>query len=219
MQRISIKRAFALLIAAAGGGLLAIASAAPASAHAGIVGTDPENGATLAEAPAAVSVTFSEILDAPSTEIAVTDPSGAVVAVEDAVFDGDTFTQPMLYTEPGEYTVAFRLISEDGHRVDDALTFTVEAVPEDLAAGGAEAPESDAETEDAATSEAEATEAAETTAEAAEADSNTFAALAAILLGVLVVVVGGVVLVKTLGRRQNEANSAEGGDEKDGGAE
>ncbi|WP_051703781.1 copper resistance CopC family protein [Glycomyces sp. NRRL B-16210] len=217
MQRISIKRAFALLIAAAGGGLLAIASAAPASAHAGVVGTDPENGATLAEAPAAVTVTFSEILDGPSTEIAVTDPSGAVVAVEDASFDGDTFTQPMLYTEPGEYTVAFRLISEDGHRVDDALTFTVEAIPEDLAAAGAEAPETEAETADEATSEAEAPESTEeATTEAAEEDSNTFAALAAILLGVLVVVVGGVVLVKTLGRKQNDTTED---DEKDGGAE
>ena len=217
MQRTSIKRAFALLIAAAGGGLLALATAAPASAHAGIVSTDPEEGATLAEAPAAVSVTFSEILDGPSTEIAVTDPSGAVVVVDDAEFDGDTFTQPMRYTVPGEYTVAFRLISEDGHRVDDALAFTVEAIADDLLAAETEAAETEAETSDAA-SEAAAQpmeSGAETPTEAADEDSQTFAALAAILLGVLVVVVGGVVLVKTLGRRQNET----GGDDKGGGAE
>jgi methionine-rich copper-binding protein CopC len=198
-----MKRAFALLLAAAGGGALAIGLAAPASAHAALTGTDPEDGAVLAEAPAAVSATFSENLDGPSTEIAVTDPTGAVVDVADPAFDGDTFTQPMQYTAPGTYTVAFRVISEDGHRVDDAVSFTVESIPEGLYAPGSEPTE--AATGEATTSAAETTEApTEETAAAADEseDSNTGAALAAILLGVLVIVGIGVILVKTVGRRQ-----------------
>lgn len=206
-----MKRAVAILLAAAGGGALAIGLAAPASAHAALTGTDPEDGAVLAEAPASVSATFSENLDGPSTEIAVTDPTGAVVDVPDPTYDGDTFTQAMLYTAPGTYTVAFRVISEDGHRVDDKLEFTVEAIPEGLYAPGS-APTAEA-TGDAATSAAPSTEAAtesRATGAAETEDSNTGATLAAILLGLLVVVVGGVVLVKTVGRKQTHDEPKDG---------
>jgi copper resistance protein C len=204
-HRQSLRRAAGLALAAAGGGFLALGLAAPASAHAALTGTDPEDGATLAEAPAEVTATFSEILDEASTEIAVTDPSGAVIDVVDPSYDGDTFIQPMLYTTPGEYTLAFRVISEDGHRVDDAIEFTVESIPEGLYAPGSE-PTAEAatgaETTDAPTTAAESSESTEAAAD--EEDSNTGAALAAILLGLLVVVVGGVVLVKTLGRKSKE---------------
>lgn len=212
-QRQPLRRAIALALAAAGGGILALGLAAPASAHAALTGTDPEDGATLAEAPAEVSATFSEILDQASTEIAVTDPHGAVIDVADPSYDGDTFIQPMLYTTPGEYTVAFRVISEDGHRVDDTIAFTVESIPEGLYAPGSEPT---AEATSGAETTAEATPSEETsratggmTREDEDEDSNTGAALAAILLGVLVVVVGGVILVKVLGRKGKEdANDA-----------
>lgn len=211
-----MKRTIALLLAAAAGGALAIGLAAPASAHAALTGTDPEDGAVLAEAPAAVSATFSEALDGPSTVIAVTDEAGATVEVPDPAFDGDTFTQPMLYTEPGTYTVAFRVISEDGHRVDGALSFTVESIPEDLYAPGS-APTGEASSDAApgdATSAAPSTEEASgpaATDAAEEEDSNAGAALAAILLGLLVVVGGGVILVKTLGRKQSHGEPKDGG--------
>lgn len=202
-QRPPLRRAAALALAAAAGGVLTLGPAAPASAHAALTGTDPEDGATVAEAPAEVTATFSELLDGPSTEIAVTDPTGAVVDVADPTFDGDTFSQPMLYTAPGEYTVAFRVISEDGHRVDDAITFTVESIPAGLYAPGAE-PTAAATTDGAATEPATQEETSRATGglSSDEEDSNTGAALAAILLGLLVVVVGGVVLVKTLGRKE-----------------
>ncbi|MFC3493327.1 copper resistance CopC family protein [Glycomyces rhizosphaerae] len=203
VHRPGTKRLIALALAATGGGVLTLALASPVSAHAALTGTDPEDGAVIAEAPAAVSASFSELLDGPSTEIAVTDPTGAVVEVADPTYDGDTFTQPMLYTTPGEYTVAFRVISEDGHRVDDTLTFTVESIPDGLYAPGSE-PTGDA----AATGEPTPSE---TTSRATGGmpdgvdgegeESNAGAALAAILLGLLVVVVVGVVLVKTVGRK------------------
>lgn len=206
VHRLGTKRLIALALAATGGGVLTLGLASPVSAHAALTGTDPEDGAVIAEAPAAVSASFSELLDGPSTEIAVTDPTGAVVEVAEPTYDGDTFTQPMLYTTPGEYTVAFRVISEDGHRVDDALTFTVESIPDGLYAPGSE-PTGDA----AATGEPTPSETASRATGGMgdgvdgneEEDSNAGAALAAILLGLLVVVVVGVVLVKTVGRKQN----------------
>ncbi|WP_112141189.1 copper resistance CopC family protein [Glycomyces dulcitolivorans] len=213
MQTTRIKGGIALALAALAGGAMSLGwslvTAAPASAHAALTGTDPEDGAVLAEAPAEVSATFSENLDGPSTEIAVTDPAGAVIDVADPAYDGDTFTQPMLYTTPGTYMVAFRVISEDGHRIDDSLEFTVESIPEGLYAPGSK-PTTDATESAAQTSAAPESSSEEaTTAAAAEEDSNAGAALAAILLGLLIIVVGGVVLVKTLGRRKNDAGTTE----------
>ncbi|WP_051393115.1 copper resistance CopC family protein [Glycomyces arizonensis] len=203
------KYALKLLIAAGCGAILAAAAATAASAHAALVGTDPEDGATVATAPASVSATFSEILDAPSTEIAVTDPSGETLDVADPSFDGDTFTQPMVYTTPGEYTLAFRVVSEDGHRVDDAVTFTVETIPDELLAEGAEPEASDSPS--AAATTAEASDPAQSEQEATtspEEETNTGTTLAMILIAALVVVVGGVVLVKLLGRKNGDAKDS-----------
>lgn len=200
MRNHQTTRVAAGLLAAFCGTVLALASAAPASAHAAVVGTDPEDGATLDTAPASVSATFSEILDGPSTTIAVTGPDGEVVEVEAAEYDGDTFTQPMRYTVPGEYTLAYRVISEDGHRIDGSVTFTVAQIPTELL-DPATAPTTEADTEatDAATTEAESSEAT-TTAAAAE-DDNTGATIAVVLLCALVVVAGAVLLVRAMRKR------------------
>ncbi|GAB3656165.1 copper resistance CopC family protein [Glycomyces tarimensis] len=203
MSQGSLKLAVKVLLAAGCGAILAVANASAASAHAALVGADPEDGASLETAPDSVSATFSEPLDGPSTVVAVTDPTGEMLDVDEPSFDGDTFTQPMRYTIPGDYTVAFRVISEDGHRVDDALTFTVETIPDELlvedavpeATGEAAPSESAAEHTDAPTQDEAAGEAEE---------SNTGAALAMILLGALVVVVGGVLLVKFVGRKSTK---------------
>jgi len=188
------------MLTAASGLALALAFAAPASAHAGLVGTDPEDGAVLDIAPASVSATFSENLDGPSTEIAVTGPDGAVIEAGDPVFEGDTFTQPMLYGEPGEYTVAYRVISEDGHRIDGAVSFTVAEVPDELSLNPVET-----ETSAAAetTAESEPAETGSTSEAAAEEDSgNNAAVIAGALLVLLAVAIGVAVL---LNRRRKTA--------------
>ncbi|MFB9659631.1 copper resistance CopC family protein [Glycomyces mayteni] len=186
-------------LTAASGLALALAFAAPASAHAGLVGTDPEDGAALDTAPAAVTATFSENLDGPSTEIAVTGPDGAVIEAGDPVFEGDTFTQPMLYGEPGEYTVAYRVISEDGHRIDGAVSFTVSEVPDELSLNPVETETSAAET----TAASEPAETGSTSEAAAEEDSgNNAAVIAGALLVLLAVAIGVAVLVN---RRRKSA--------------
>ena len=199
----SLRNLRRLVVAAGAGTALALSAAVPASAHAAMVSSDPEDGATLDSAPASVSATFSEILDGPSTEIAVTGPGNEAIDAGDVEFDGDTFTQPMLYTTPGEYTVAFRVISEDGHRVDGSISFTVEAIPDELLLA------SDVEGEDEETSDAaEPAEepSAELSTEAADAaeseDSGSGVLIASVLVGALIVVVAGVVVFKLVKRRK-----------------
>lgn len=132
MTRFAAAARAARIGAALAGIGLALGVAAPASAHAALVATDPAADTTLATAPPTVSATFSEVLDGPSTEIALTDAAGTLIAIGPPAFDGATFTQPMRYSLPGSYTLAFRVISEDGHRVDGAVHFTVEDIPADL---------------------------------------------------------------------------------------
>lgn len=188
------------MLTAASGLALALAFAAPAYAHAGLVGTDPEDGAVLDTAPASVSATFSENLDGPSTEIAVTGPDGAVIDAGDPVFEGDTFTQPMLYAEPGEYTVAYRVISEDGHRIDGAVSFTVAEIPNELSLNPVETETSTAAETTAASAPAETESTSEAAAE--EDSGNNAAIIAGALLVLLAVAIGVAVL---LNRRRKAA--------------
>lgn len=99
-------------------------TAAPASAHAQLVSSDPKDGAILDEAPAEALLEFSERIDAPSTQIAVTDATGAVVPTAAFTVDGVDLTIPLALPAPGPYTIGYRIVSEDGHRVDGNIAFT-----------------------------------------------------------------------------------------------
>jgi len=195
--RAATVQGFRLLGAAAVGAATALALAAPAGAHAGVVGSDPENGATLPEAPESASITFSEIVDGPSTEVAVTGPDGATLDLEAPVFDGETITQPMDYTEPGEYILAYRMVSEDGHRIDGTLTFTVETVPT-----GPETTDASVSESEPASAIPEASEAPPTAvADDADGGTDTGVLLASLLLLALLAVGGGAAAIQIRRRR------------------
>src|SRR5258705_5237620 len=67
----------------------ALVGARPASAHAILIGSDPANGATLAYAPAAVTLRFSDALTSSRSSATLVDASGhgvdgsAVAVAED----------------------------------------------------------------------------------------------------------------------------------------
>lgn len=108
--------------------LLVVIPASGAVGHAGLVSTNPEDGASLEVAPEEVVLTFSEELlsdlvevsvldgnDNPvvATEIPQTPPPGTDVKVP---WPGDL--------PPGEYSVAFRVVSADGHPVTGRISFS-----------------------------------------------------------------------------------------------
>lgn len=95
----------------------------PAAAHATLVGSDPADGSSLTTAPRAVSMTFSENVG--SGFVAVTAPSGTRVKTSnvrtvDRVLTADVADSD----ERGRYTIAYRVVSADGHPVAGELTFT-----------------------------------------------------------------------------------------------
>lgn len=111
--------------------LLILISAGPAlapsaSAHDVLVSSDPEADASVEHAPEAVTLTFSdEVLDT-SPMIRVTAADGTVLTEGAPAIDGSVVSLPLPDAVPaGEYTVQWRIVSADGHPVEDSLTFTV----------------------------------------------------------------------------------------------
>ncbi|MDF6043528.1 copper resistance protein CopC [Streptomyces sp. JH14] len=144
-------RAAAALLAALLGtvfGLLLV-SAAPATAHAALTGSDPQDGAVVATAPTQVTLTFSEQVAMGDGSIRVLDPSGkrADTGAEPRDLQGGSTVRygiPLHAGLPdGTYTVAWQAVSADSHPVSGAFTFsigapskTTVALPTEQAGGG-----------------------------------------------------------------------------------
>jgi methionine-rich copper-binding protein CopC len=103
--------------------------AAPASAHAELESSSPQDGATLTSAPASLVFTFGEELLDTGNAITLT-PSGTEerLPLDEPEVDGPTISVPWPATAPaGRFTAAYRVVSADGHPVEGAITFTVKA--------------------------------------------------------------------------------------------
>ncbi|WP_108933731.1 copper resistance CopC/CopD family protein [Streptomyces ardesiacus] len=111
--------------------LFLLGTAAPASAHAALDGTDPGDGAVFERAPAHVTLTFSESVGLRDDSFRVLDPGGHRVRTGEAGrADGraDTARVALLGgLGEGTYTVAWRVVSADSHPVSGAFTFSVGA--------------------------------------------------------------------------------------------
>ncbi|RIX30590.1 copper resistance CopC/CopD family protein [Amnibacterium setariae] len=114
-----------------GGLLLAVVAllllpAAPASAHAVLVSSDPADGSRLEQAPAAVRLTFDEGIALPPAATTVLSSTGARVDAGRARLEGRTVVVPLEAAVPeGVYTVAYRVVSADSHVVSGSLRFGV----------------------------------------------------------------------------------------------
>jgi methionine-rich copper-binding protein CopC len=109
------------------GVLSSIIMATDASAHTALKSVSPDDGSTVTTPPTRVVLTFSEAVSASFATVSVTGPSGEVGSGK-ATVEGAVVTQALDDALPnGSYTVAFRVVSEDGHPVSDRTTFRVEA--------------------------------------------------------------------------------------------
>jgi len=85
----------------------------------------PADGATVATAPDEVVLTFTDVVLDVGAAIKVTAPDGSDIIEGDPVVDDKVVTQPLADERPaGEYSVAWRVTSADGHPVDGTFVFT-----------------------------------------------------------------------------------------------
>ncbi|WP_329106038.1 copper resistance protein CopC [Micromonospora sp. NBC_01699] len=120
-----LRRVVAVLAACV---IAAVIAPSPAWAHNSLRTSTPAKGATLDVPPTQVVLEFAERLDPQFTTIAVTTARGMAVTVGKPVVDGVRGTQAL--TQPlaaGTYTVAFRVVSVDGHPVQGSQVFTLTA--------------------------------------------------------------------------------------------
>ncbi|WP_433919103.1 copper resistance protein CopC [Streptomyces canus] len=115
-----------LLLAACG---LLLTTAGPASAHAALTGSDPQQGVVVDKAPDQVSLTFSEKVALSSGSLRVLDPKGKAVQQGKPFEVGGTTYGVKLHSglPDGTYTVTYQVVSADSHPVAGAYTFSVGA--------------------------------------------------------------------------------------------
>lgn len=119
----------------------------PAWAHAALVSSDPAKDASLSTAPTAVTLVFSQKINPDFATIVLSDAAAqripASTPAVDEVNGTITVGQPL---GNGVYTVAYRVVSIDGHTVQGSYTFTVAdpalpaAAPAGRPSGAAAAP-------------------------------------------------------------------------------
>lgn len=101
-------------------------SASPAAAHAELTSISPEDGVVLVEPPTSIDLTFSEPLITAAATVVVTDDGGVVVTRDRSQVDGRAVSVPWPADTPrGDYTIAYRVVSGDGHPIKGTSRFTL----------------------------------------------------------------------------------------------
>ncbi|MEV4709005.1 copper resistance CopC family protein [Actinoplanes sp. NPDC049316] len=104
----------------------AVTAAGPAWAHNALVEATPAKNAVLTKPPKGVELRFLQKLDDRFLTIVVTGPEKQKIATGTPEADGQmgsvAFTGPL---PNGEYTVAYRVVSRDGHPVQGSYAFSV----------------------------------------------------------------------------------------------
>lgn len=123
-QRSLLRPALLALVAVA---VVVLGPARPAAAHATLQDTSPVGDALVEEVPSAVTLTFDEPVAAATGAVQVISPSGGRVDGAVDVLDGGvTVSVAVDGSAVGTYTVAFRVVSDDGHSIRGSFVFDVQ---------------------------------------------------------------------------------------------
>jgi copper resistance protein C len=188
-------RAAAVIALTAGG---VVVGATAAAAHAILLATTPADGSVLRTPPSQVSLRFDEAVGRPAY-LSVTGPGGRVDAGSTTINGAVVSVKLRATTSAGSYTVAYRVVSDDGHPVEGTFRYQLggAAVSSPSASTSTGTPSSGGQPSASAApspaSAAAAAAAARTRADAGDqgTGSHWFAALA----GVAVVLAGAGALV------------------------
>lgn len=126
MRLPAMKRSATLFLVTA---FVALLAAPPAEAHSVLVSSTPAKNASIATAPAQVSLEFNEPLEQGFTQLAVTGPDGTSHwEGGPPVISGPKITAPLRPLGPaGHYAMRYRVVSADGHPVSGTVEFTLTA--------------------------------------------------------------------------------------------
>jgi methionine-rich copper-binding protein CopC len=178
-------------------------TAGPASAHDVAESSSPADGATVATAPAKVSITFNNTPLGLGSEVKVTDAAGTDWTDGKVEIVDNVASQKLREGAPaGKYTVVWRVVSSDSHPIEGTFAFTAMAA----AAGAASAP-----VQTVGTAQPGATQATGTVRDSSEPFPWSIVVFGVVALGLLVT-------LGVLARRRLSIADEPAGSEPDGGA-
>jgi copper transport protein len=106
--------------------LCALCLPAAAWSHANLLRTEPRDGAVVAKAPTVVRVFFDDDVRPASGIRAIRNGGGSVLGGKARVTGGRTLVVPLKSgLSDGDYTVLWKVISDDGHKLAGVMTFGV----------------------------------------------------------------------------------------------
>ena len=120
-----VRQLLRLVVALVVTGVVLLLAAQAASAHAELVSTTPQDGATLEEPPAEVVLTFNEPVQLLDDSMRLFPGDGSPVALEAHVSSTEVIAPVPGELGDGSYALSYRVVSADGHPISGALTFTV----------------------------------------------------------------------------------------------
>ncbi len=107
-------------------GLALLINASPAAAHNELIASDPPDGAKVATSPARVSLTFNLPVQPGFSTVTVTGPDSSQWQAGPPAEAGAMVSAPVRpLGSAGQYTVAYQVLSTDGHPVRGAVRFTL----------------------------------------------------------------------------------------------
>lgn len=104
-------------------------------AHSALVSSDPAVGSSLAVFPENITLTFNEELltlgGSRSNYLELIAPSGESIKVSESVATGERLFASVSVSdpEPGSYSILYRVVSRDGHVIEDEIQFSFEPSP------------------------------------------------------------------------------------------
>ena len=182
----------------------------PASAHDVLLSSSPEDGQTLEELPEEVVLTFNNtpLENDDGNAVVVTGPDGESTYEEgELTFDGtDVLVDLTPLDEAGEYSIDYRIVSSDGHPIQESISFSVtdEAVEAAAPDESEEAPEEETEEVD------EPAEAGDTAADETTDEGGVSPVAITIIAVVAVIAVGALVFVALRMRKATDTGGTPG---------
>ncbi len=132
----TLRPTIALVLALALGAVLLGSLPTPVAAHTGLESSQPSDGETVSEPVSAVSLTFNRPVEPAGSGFTVFDAHG-IEHRPDSLSSADSQTWVLEFETPlagGQYEVWWRVAAEDGHVVEGAFGFTVDAPHEESTA-------------------------------------------------------------------------------------
>lgn len=163
-------------------GLAVMGLAAPASAHSQQIGSSPAADEVVATAPSEVLVEFDSALVDMGAAVAVRGQDEESITTGPLSIGDRSLSVPVdPAAPPGTYTVAYRVVSEDGHTITSTFQYTVEGDAPPAVESAAAAPQPVADSTTASSTDAASTD--------SPTDSAADSGISPILIVVLVALV------------------------------